>query len=39
MWICENCGTQNGDCTAKCEECGDINVELLERYQEGDTDF
>ena len=30
MWICENCDSQNGDCTAKCEECGAINLEMLE---------
>lgn len=39
MWICENCNAENSDLTAKCEECGGTNLEALERYLEGDTDF
>ena len=36
MWICDNCGTENSDLTAKCDECGELNLEILERYQEGE---
>jgi ribosomal protein L40E len=39
MWICENCGAENSALTAKCEECGDTNLEVLDRYLEDDTDF
>jgi hypothetical protein len=38
-WICENCEAENSDLTADCEECGEINVDLINRYLEADTDF